>query len=243
MKKVLSLLLTLAIIISLVPAHKVEAKSKMITMYVISEGSARYEYNKNGLVAKEIRGNSISATYKYKGSRLIEMEEYGHKTKISYNKKKRLVKIVYWWGEKDSFSQKYYYNKKGKITKCVHDDGSYTKYTYGKRKEEQTTYSKAGKATGGSKFYYDSHGYYKTVVNNPGENVNIVNCGRFTFKNKYNKKGCVIQRTEKTEMPSTFITGYTYKKIRVPASYKKAIIKQQKSIINKISPFEWSNTF
>ncbi len=165
-KSVISIVLAIAVFISMIPAFNSEAaaKNKKVTMYVLSKitypyaGTGYktvYSYNKTGLITKKIEykaGNRAGTSiYTYDSNRNIKKskEITGNNSHIEnyYYKKDKLIKQIYDLG---GANRVYTYTwKKNRITKMTHTFGSDVMglyfYSYdSKGNLESTSYSGGG---------------------------------------------------------------------------------------------------
>lgn len=234
-----------------------EAASAKVTVYVVTKITSKkdtnllikFNYNKNGLVSKSSNKYFINE-YSYKKkqvSNIIQKQKdstYEAEFKVSRDKKGRIKEIgtraknpsegVLDWDE--NYKKEYYsfkYNKKNKWTSYREQtNGVFTdEYKYDSKGKTQSWIRKNYMGGDGPawvstyEYTYDKKGYVNSVYHKNHSNIGYdseeTTEETTTLKNTY-KKGRLVKRND---------YKITYKKIKVPKANKKAIEKQQRTII------------
>lgn len=251
-KKILSVIFVLFILLNSAFTVNTEAASKKVTVYVVtsiqkntsSNDHYFYRYNEDGLLIQ-----SKHLIYEYDGNKLKKQtNRYGKSVnsdrKYEYNSKGQLIKHS---GPVDKIKNhsyvshvtgyyKFSYNGGGRIKKIKAYTGfcdEIATITYNSKKKiskiSDTIYTDTERYTNTSKYYYDKKGYVRKLEYTSGDdNKKSVKI----YKNTYDKNDCVVKIEVSTKgYEKTDVYKLTYKKMKVPASYKKTIENQQMALI------------
>ena len=217
---------------------------KTKTVYVISQitsksGSETYKftYTKNGLVKKMTTGG-LKVTYKYDKKKVSSQKQIdeGEKTEVlySYSKKGRLKKTTQKEADGKKTTTKYKY-KSGRLVEIQDNstDNVWT-LTYNKKGLVKKAVIKGKKdSTSTIKYSYNSKKDPKKMICSWDVTEKI----SYTY-NKHGRKTATVKYSYKDKsLNSKEVYTYKYQKISVPASYAKAIKKQQKEMANTPSAF------
>jgi len=224
----------------ILPVHLIQAASKKKTMYVISEittksgdESYQFAYNDKGLIKKEVNG-SLTNTFSYKGKNISEENQvFGkEKTKLifSYNKKGKLTKIVTKEEDGKKTTVKYSY-KSGKVSE-IKDEGTGSVWTLtynGKGLVKKAVIRAVDGSSSSIRYWYNSQKDLKKMTTSGDVKESL------SYKyNKYGRKSVTVKYEYKDKSQNTSeVYSYKYKKIKVPASYVKAVKAQQMDLANE----------
>lgn len=253
-KKILSVIFVLFILLNSTFSVNTEAASKKVTVYVVTEiqkntsinDHQAFHYNDDGLLVRsdhiiyEYDGNKLKSQYN-KSGRCIDCDR-----KYEYNSKGKLIKHSgpvlkikgnEWVGSTTGY-YKFSYNGGGRIKKIKGYDGHgnvTATITYNSKnkisKVNELLVTDQGKNHYTSKYYYDKKGYVRKQVYSMSSNSENTK-SEVNYKNTYDKNGCVVKIEAKTKGSSeSDVYKLTYKKMKVPASYKKTIENQQMALI------------
>ena len=216
----------------------VRADAKSVTMYVIASTNAKrssgpsevskYSYTSNGLLAKRTSGNKTLDRFTYVGKRMATHWKDGgdgmpSNLKFTY-KNGKLVKS---YDTINRNTAKFALNKKKKVTKIRRSYGS-TSYNYD-GKGRVSSYKYDNWSITASHIAYDKKGNVIKTTNYWNDDPTDVHIT--THKNTY-KSGRLVKVVAKTTNYKSTVT-IKYKKIKVPASYKTAVKRQQASILRR----------
>ncbi len=262
-KSYISIFLVFILLISLVASNECDAASKKVTLYVVSEikiendsGTItyKYSYNEHGLKAYKVHYNEREkyySKYTYSGKKIkkisgnesnfkkyifkynkkgypifekgIDVEGWVFDYTFSYDKKSRIKKIKYHAANdytNNNIDWKYSYNKKNQVTKIKGNQTKVIDY-----KKAPVTYKSIISKT----YKYDKKGYISKITEKNANNIATT-----TYKNTYDKNGCVTKVIKKSNSgPGSENTTYilSYKKITVSKTYEKLIKEQQNGLI------------
>lgn len=227
--------------------EKVWVVTKKTTKWGSDTQSTTISYNKNGLFSKvnvtrtyvdgknkETYKDAYEYTYDKKNRLKSEKGKDGTYT-YKLDKKGRVVKGT--WkakGGDGSYTTEYSYNSKGQLKTYTAFVGLST-YTYDKKgrvETEKVDSPEVGKYSYTCK--YDAKNHLKKVVEKSSGASSVTS----TYKNTYNKKGCLTQQKiydDRKKLNAT--TTFTYKQVSVPKSVAKMVKMQQASVVDGILPF------
>lgn len=224
----------------ILPVHQVQAASKMKTIYVISgitsksgDESYQFTYNDKGLIKKEVNGSQTN-TFSYEGKKISEEKQvFGkEKTKLrfSYDKKGKLTKVVTTETDGKKSTVKYSY-KSGKVSEFKDGGtGSVWTLTYnGKGLVKKSSIKAVDGSSSSIKYWYNSKKDLKKMTTSWDVKESL------SYKyNKYGRKSVTVKYEYKDKSQNTSeVYSYKYKKIKVPASYVKAVKAQQMDLANE----------
>jgi len=191
-----------------------------------------HSYNSKGLLTKRKGDDKTLQKYKYKGKKLMTFWADGGNgapTNLSYKYKNGKLKSN--TDTLNGISHKFKLNSKGKVKKMTtawsSTSSSSTTYKYnGKGYLKSYKYSTWKNIA--EKYSYDSKGNVKKSTSYMNDNPSQSTVT--TYKNTY-KSGRLVKVVKKDEYGNKTTAKITYKKIKVPSSYKKLVKKQQKNIL------------
>ena len=224
----------------ILPVHQIQAASKKKTMYVISgittksgDESFQFTYNNKGLIKKEVNG-SLTNTFSYKGKKITGEKQVSGKEKtklkFSYNNKGKLTKIVTTQNDGKKTTVKYSY-KSGKVSNMRDGStGNVWTFTYnGKGLVKKARIIAEDGSSSSIRYWYNSQKDLKKMTTSGDVKESL------SYKyNKYGRKSVTVKYEYKDKSQNTSeVYTYKYKKIKVPASYVKAVKAQQKYPANE----------
>ena len=225
----------------ILPAHQVQAASKKKTMYVISgittksgDESFQFTYNNKGLIKKEVNG-SLTNTFSYKGKKITGEKQVSGKEKtklkFSYNNKGKLTKIVTTQDDGKKTTVKYSY-KSGKVSNMRDGStGNVWTFTYNGKGlvKKARIIAEDGASDSNIRYWFNSKKDLRKMTASWGVKENL------SYKyNKYGRKSVTVKYEYEDKSQNTSeVYAYKYKKIKVPASYVKAVKAQQKYLANE----------
>lgn len=244
-KKILSVIFAIFVLLNSVFTFNSEAASKKVTVYVVTsikqdnEKADKFQYTSNGLLKK-----SKHAKYIYDGKLLKKQIGIGDNKNLynrtyEYNSKGQVIKHsgpIPFDNEDGSIMTGYEeitYDNKGRISKTKNFEGWYdgsSKISYNKKnkvsKRKIRIVTEKDSHYDTYKYYYDKKGYLRKSIYHCQQ---MKSSSVTYYKNSYDKNGCVVKIKIKGSYDAVY--KLTYKKLKVPASYKKVIEKQQMAII------------
>ena len=221
----------------------IQAKAKSVTMYVIastktkmSSGyseAAKYTYKSTGLLAKRTYGKKTLDKFTYVGKRMkTHWKDGGEGTPSNYKYTYKSGKLVKSYDSVNRSTIKFALNKSRKVRKIRNrSQGGSTSYTTSysyDSKGRLSSYKYGTWSNTTARYSYDSKGNIAKATEFWNDNPYDMHVT--TYKNTY-KNGRLV-KVVKTDANGTKTTvTITYKKVKVPASYKTVVKKQQASAI------------
>ncbi len=253
-KRFITILVTLSLLISIFPGISVNAASDKENVYVVTKktlfhGSTgctySYSYNKNGLISKynivDEAKSSRTDTYSYKADKLEKRVSY-----MNNNKKNKNVFTYEYTDDQMSkmisknkglkktfkFEYQYTYDDNDRLTTVETSSNTNTlsnvyKISYNKKNQIKKVITYAGdKKSSERVFEYDKKGHIKkdTTYLFSGGKHKV---SETVYENSYNSNGFITKSVQSTNNGPKYIATYNYKKMSVSKNYKKCIEQQQ----------------
>ena len=215
-----------------------KSESATVDVYVIANANGiKYQYNQNGFISR-MTASQDDWRFTYKGAKLVKFSSKPapgaimvnfNKGSATYDKKGRLksMKNHGSHGSYDTYSYKYKYDKKNRVASIT------GKYDLGEVKKN-FYYDKKGRLVKRVEYYADIRGVWSGpyismyAYNSKGYLAKAVTDGSTsTYRYSVGKHGLLKSKIHKYGHGRT-VTKYSYKKIKVPKKYAKAVKCQQK---------------